>query len=385
MTDDIIIIGSGFAARQLIKNLRRLDNRLSLRLIAADSCDEYNKPELSQVFSQRQRAEDLTRLPARAFAESHNLMLHPHTPVTRINRAAHRIETNAGAFTYRKLVLALGAEPRIPAIPGREWMHTLNSQQEYRRAEAELQGAQRVLLLGGGLIGTELAMDLNRAGKQVMLVDRAAALLATLMPPEVSARLQHRLIGAGVQMYFNAALAGLARQDDQIVATLADGRTLHTDAVVCAIGLVPNIALAQEAGLQARHGIVVDDCLTTSDPAIFALGDCAEIQGRLLPYLQPAQLAAMTLAKNLTGAQDSLRLPPMLIKVKTPDLPLHLAGQTTAPDLHWAIEAGPEGLVACGRDGQQQLQAFVVSEGRMKQAFQLLKQLPDTARHLCTM
>ncbi|MDV5140358.1 NADH:flavorubredoxin reductase NorW [Chimaeribacter arupi] len=385
MTDDIIIIGAGFAARQLVKHLRRLDSRLSLRLIAADSADEYHKPELSQVFSQRQRAEDLTRLPAQAFAESHNLMLHPHTPVTRIDRAAQRVVTDAGTFTYHHLVLALGAEARIPPIPGRELMHTLNSQQEYRRAEAELQGAQRVLLLGGGLIGTELAMDLNRAGKQVMLVDRAAALLATLMPPEVSARLQHRLIGSGVQMYFNAEAAALARQDDQITATLADGRTLHADAVVCAIGLMPNIALAQGAGLQTRHGIVVDAHLATSDPAIFALGDCAEIQGRLWPYLQPAQLAAMTLAKNLTGARDSLRLPPMLIKVKTPDLPLHLAGEATAPDLHWVVEAGRDGLIACGRDDQQQLQAFVVSEGRMKEAFLLLKQLPDPMRHVCTM
>ena len=155
--------------------------------------------------------------------------------------------------------------------------------------------------------------------------------------------------------------------------------------MVCAIGLLPNLALAREAGLQTRHGIVVDDHLATSDPAIFALGDCAEIQGRLWPYLQPAQLAAMTLAKNLTGAQERLRLPPMLIKVKTPDLPLHLAGEATDPDLHWAIEAGRDGLVACGRDDQQQLRAFVVSEGRMKQAFLLLKQLPDSTRHVCTM
>ena len=90
--------------------------------------------------------------------------------------AAHRIETTAGDFTFGKLVLATGAEALVPPVSGSELMYTLNSQQEYRRCEENLRDAKRVLLIGGGLIGTELAMDLNRAGKQVTLVDRSGSL-----------------------------------------------------------------------------------------------------------------------------------------------------------------------------------------------------------------
>lgn len=375
MSSDIVIVGSGFAARQLIKNLRQHNKEVPVRLIAADSCDEYHKPELSHVFSLGQRADDLTRVTAAEYAEKNNIMLHPHTRVTRIDAAAHRIETSAGAFSFGKLVLATGAEALVPPVTGSELMYTLNSQQEYRQCEANLQDAKRVLLIGGGLIGTELAMDLNRAGKQVTLVDRSGSLLSALMPPEISARLQHCLLQAGVEMRFNCKLASLARYHDTLVATLSNGQQITCDAVVCAIGLRPNLALAQQAGLATRRGIVVDDRLTTSHPDIFALGDCAEIQGKLMPYLQPAQLAAMTLAKNLTGNSVSLTMPAMLVKVKTPDLPLHLAGNTGDADLNWEMQFSKAGIVAKGLDAVGQLKAFVVSEAHMKQALPLLKQL----------
>ena len=121
--------------------------------------------------------------------------------------------------------------------------------------------------------------------------------------------------------------------------------------------------------------MVVNNQLQTSDPAIYALGDCAEINGTVLPFLQPILLSAMCLSKNLLAQAGELKLPPMLVKVKTPDLPLHLAGDTRRDDLTWNIVAAKEGLVAKGVDAENQLRAFVVSEDKMKEAFALLKQL----------
>ena len=121
--------------------------------------------------------------------------------------------------------------------------------------------------------------------------------------------------------------------------------------------------------------MVVNNQLQTSDPAIYALGDCAEINGMVLPFLQPILLSAMCLSKNLLAQAGELKLPPMLVKVKTPDLPLHLAGDTRRDDLTWNIVAAKEGLVAKGLDAENQLRAFVVSEDKMKEAFALLKQL----------
>jgi nitric oxide reductase FlRd-NAD(+) reductase len=231
------------------------------------------------------------------------------------------------------------------------------------------------MILGGGLIGTELAMDFCRAGKQVILVDNASSLLASLMPAEVSARLQHRLNQMGVELVFNQRLESLSKTPQWINAALSNGRMIGVDAVVAAIGLRPNIGLAQHAGLAVNRGIQVNSQLQTSDANIYALGDCAEIDGKVLPFLQPIQFSAMTLAKNLLGANDGLTLPAMLVKVKTPDLPLHLAGETQRTDLQWQISAESQGLIAKGYDEAQQLRAFIVSEAHMKLAFGLLREL----------
>lgn len=376
MNHGIVIIGSGFAARQLVKNLRKQDMNVPLTLIAADSMDEYNKPDLSHVISQSQHADDLTRQTAGEFAEQFNLRLFPYTRVTDINASAHVVKSQDRQWQYDKLVLATGASAFVPPVPGRELMLTLNSQQEYRTCETRLRDAQRVLIVGGGLIGTELAMDFSRAGKAVTLVDNAASILSSLMPPEVSSRLQHRLTDMGVHLLMKSQLQSLEQTANGIRVMLDRNRSVNVDAVIAATGLRPETTLAHHAAAQINRGIQVDSYLQTTQPDIYSLGDCAEINGQVLPFLQPIQLSAMYLAKNLLGASAPLKLPAMLVKVKTPELPLHLAGETQRQDLNWQIAIEPEGMVAKGCDAQGTLRAFVVSEDRMKDAFALLKTLP---------
>lgn len=376
MNKGIVIIGSGFAARQLVKNIRRQDASVPLTLIAADSMDEYNKPDLSHVMSQNQRAEDLTRQTAGEFAEQFNLRLFPYTWVTDIDAAAHVVKAKDKAWQYDRLVLATGASAFVPPVDGRELLITLNSQQEYQASESLLRDAARVMIVGGGLIGTELAMDFCRAGKAVTLVDHAASILSALMPAEVSSRLQHRLTNMGVHLLLKSQLLGLSKTESGIRASLDRSRSIEVDAVIAATGLRPEIALAQRAGAETNRGIKVDSGLQTTQPDIYALGDCAEINGQVLPFLQPIQLSAMYLAKNLLGGSMPLKLPAMLVKVKTPELPLHLAGETQRQDLNWQISLAPQGMVARGEDDDGNLRAFVVSEDRMKEAFALLKSLP---------
>lgn len=375
MNAGIVIIGSGFAARQLVKNIRRLDGDVPIRLIAADSMDEYNKPDLSHVISLNQRADEMTRQRAGEFAEQFNLTLHANSWVSDIDTQNRRVKCGDHRWPYDRLVLATGSSALLPPIPGKELMLTLNSQQEYKANETTLRDARRVMILGGGLIGSELAMDFRRAGKEIMLVDNASSLLASLLPVEVSGRLQERLNQMGVELLFNQRLESLAKVPEGIRAALSNGRAVDVDAVVAAIGLRPNVGLAQHAGLNVNRGIQVNRQLQTSDPHIYALGDCAEIDGKVLPFLQPIQFSAMTLAKNLLGAADGLTLPAMLVKVKTPELPLHLAGETQRKDLCWQISAEAQGLIAKGYDEAQRLKAFVVSEAHMKQAFTLLREL----------
>lgn len=375
MKHGIVIIGSGFAARQLVKNIRKHDAQVPVRMIAADSMDEYNKPDLSHVISLNQRACDLTRQHAGEFAEQFDLTLNANSWVSGIDTRERLVKCGDQQWQYDKLVLATGSRALLPPIEGKELMLTLNSQQEYLACESTLREAKRVIILGGGLIGTELAMDFCRAGKQVILVDNAASLLASLMPAEVSSRLQQRLNQMGVELLFNQRLESLSQTPQGIHAALSNGRIVTVDAVVAAIGLRPNVDLAQHAGLAVNRGIQVNRQLQTSDANIYALGDCAEIDGKVLPFLQPIQFSAMTLAKNLLGAADGLNLPAMLVKVKTPELPLHLAGETQRHDLAWQISTEQQGLIAKGYDEAQQLRAFIVSEAHMKMAFGLLREL----------
>ncbi|MCM7621681.1 NADH:flavorubredoxin reductase NorW [Enterobacter sp. AD2-3] len=376
MSHGIVIIGSGFAARQLVKNIRKQDASVPLTVIAADSMDEYNKPDLSHVISQNQRAEDLTRQTAGEFAERFNLRLFPYTWVTDIDAAAHVVKATEKTWQYDRLVLATGASAFVPPIEGRELIITLNSQQEYQASETGLRDAQRVMIVGGGLIGTELAMDFCRAGKSVTLVDHAASILSSLMPAEVSSRLQHHLTAMGVHLLLKSQLQSLSKTEGGIRAMLDRNRSVEVDAVIAATGLRPETALAHRAGAEIQRGVKVNSYLQTTQPDIYALGDCAEINGQVLPFLQPIQLSAMYLAKNLLGGSAPLKLHAMLIKVKTPELPLHLAGETQRQDLSWKITLEQQGMVAHGVDNEGQLRAFVVSEDRMKEAFALLKLLP---------
>lgn len=375
MTEQIIIIGSGFAARQLVTNIRRQDKQVPIMLITADSGNQYNKPDLSHVFSLKQSADDLTQMSAEQFAQENNLNLQINTHVTAIDSQMKHIICGDQQFSYQKLVLATGARAIVPAVPGCEYMVTFNSQQEYRKHQSLLQTAQRILVLGGGLIGTELAMDLHRSGKQVTVIDRAHSLLASLMPAELSCRLQHKLSHMGIRTLLNNEVTGIEKTDTELLVSLLDGHIIKVDAVIAAIGIQPDTTLATTAMLKTGRGICVNRQLQTSDEHIYALGDCAEIEGKVMPFLQPIQMSSLTLAKNLLGASESVTFPPMLLKVKTPDLPLFLAGDTQRDDLNWELSLSSAGIAARGFDAMKQLRAFIVSEQHTPKAFMMLREL----------
>nr|MBG3151529.1 NADH:flavorubredoxin reductase NorW [Proteus mirabilis] len=377
LSNGIVIIGAGFAARQLVKNIRKFNADIPITLIASDSIDEYNKPDLSHVISQAQSADDLTKQTAQDFALQYQLAIHPYTQITDINTDEKRIQSMQGEqWYYDKLILATGAKTYCPPISGHELMLTLNSQQEYRAYETQIHHAKRILILGAGLIGTELAMDFSRAGKEVILADISGQLLSSLIPADLSGRLQSSLTEIGVRLMLKSPLQSLTQTDNGILATFNQHHQLTVDCVIAATGLTPNIELAHLAGLHTDRGIIVNEYLQSSDKDIYALGDCAQINGSLLPFLQPIQLSAMHLAKSLVGENNApLNLPPMIIRVKTPLMPLHLAGETARKDLTWNISTTQSGIIAKGFDENDELRAFVVTEEQVKEAFALLRAL----------
>lgn len=253
---------------------------------------------------------------------------------------------------------------------------TLNSLQHYRQYQDQLANSQRVLIVGSGLIGSELANDFLLAGKQITLCDPTDRLLCSLTPDFVSERLHSVLAQAGCKFAFNTTLASLDRRSDGLLATFSDGTSIVVDSVVCAAGLRPRITLAQAAGLNVNRGIMVDKQLATSSAHIYALGDCAEIDGQLLPYLQPITVSAQALAKTLAGEQTRVQWPVMPVNVKTSSYPVQLAGEVRSDDLIWQLDEDDNGLI--GQAFRHDvLVGFVTSGQHITRSMALIKQLAE--------
>lgn len=380
MTAPIIIIGSGFAAYQLVKTVRRMDPTIPIQIFTADDGAEYNKPDLSHVFSKQQTATDLVIKSGEAFADEHKVTLHANTLIERVEAQTNQVVANGHYYPYSKLVFATGAKAFVPPMHGNAVAEvlTLNSRIEYQSAENQLSLAKRVLVIGGGLIGVEIAMDLANSGKSVTVVEPNTHLLANLIPEFVAVPLENQLQQQGVHLALSNSVQAVNRINQTLVVTLNDGREYHVDAVISAAGLRANTKLAASAGIDVGKGIAVDQCLQTSVKDVYALGDCAEIQGRMMPYLQPIVLSANVLAKQLLGQDAQLVLPPMMVKVKTSTYPIQLSGGFE-PTSSWQVHITPSGMVAKAENLCKQFTGFVVTGDQVSQAFPLLRELSQSA------
>jgi NAD(P)H-nitrite reductase large subunit len=342
----VVIVGSGHAGLQLARQFRRHAPATPLVIVCADDGADYPKPQLSHAVSKRQSAADLIRKSAKEVALELKALLLTGQQVNAIDPERQVIQLAERELPYRDLVLAVGAEAWVPPVSGDavDAIITLNSLQHYQQYQEQLVNSQRILIVGSGLIGSELANDFLLAGKQITLCDPTDRLLFSLTPDFVSERLHSVLAQAGCKFAFNTTLASLDRQSDGLLATFSDGTSIVVDSVVCAAGLRPRIALAQVAGLNVNRGIVVDKQLATSASHIYALGDCAEIDGQLLPYLQPITLSAQALAKTLAGEQTLVQWPVMPVNVKTSSYPVQLAGEVRSDDLIWQLDEDDNGL-----------------------------------------
>lgn len=165
--DNIVLVGAGFAALQTIKMIRKTDPNIAITIVTADAGIEYSKPNLSHVFSQAQTPQQLAINTAQQLAELHNVVIKTNVWVNEINTEQQFIVAGDDIIPYSKLVLATGAAPFIPAAEGlsAQATITLNSLEEFEKHKAQIDAAQRITVIGGGLIGVELAFDLQTAGK----------------------------------------------------------------------------------------------------------------------------------------------------------------------------------------------------------------------------
>lgn len=374
----LVIIGAGLAGYMLAKEWRKLDAATPLTILTADDGAFYSKPLLSTALTQQKTPEQLVITAAEIMAQELNAKIITHAIVTQIDPVANQLHYNQHTLTFSKLVLACGAEVMPLRLNGDALadVQSINNLSDYRRFRQWLAGKKHLAILGAGLVGCEFANDLLNAGYAVTVIAPDAYPLAAVLPVPVGHLLQDRLAQQGLIWRLNHAATAIDRHHQQFAITLSDHQQIIADGVIAAIGLRPQVNLARQAGIQINRGIVVNRWQQTHFPHIFALGDCAEVDGLVQMYVAPLLQSARALAKILTDHREPVHYPVMPIVVKTPALPLVFCASPAQVIGEWHIEGEGHHLRALFHDAAGQLRGFALAGDKIRDKMALAKQLP---------
>jgi len=270
-------------------------------------------------------ADDIADMDAASKAASLNIEVRTETRVIKIDSKKKRLTTAKGGIQYGKLILALGAHQRELPVDGdaADSVLRVNDLMAYKKLRTRLEsGVQHVTILGGGLIGCEFAEDLTAGGYHVSVIEPADYPLASLLPEHTAQELRQHLEEKGVKWHFNSTLDSIEHSDGRLRAIMSNGDAFDTDLVLSAAGLVANTQLAEKTGLGVNRGIITDRLMQTTEQDIYAIGDCAEVEGQVFAYIEPIRRQAVTIAAKLRGEDKPFSTLPPLVRVKTPSFPL---------------------------------------------------------------
>lgn len=383
----IVIIGSGMAGYAVAREFRKLNPDHELVMICADDATNYAKPTLSNALVGKKAPENIALGDAAKMAAQLNMRIETHTWVKAIDATAHELivikDQSEQKQAYSKLVLAVGAQPIRLAISGdgSDDIHVVNNLNDYKafRASLEKREDKRVVILGAGLIGCEFANDLQHTDHQVTVIDLAPQPLGRLLPAHVADVFQQNLEETGINFVLGTTVEKVSKvENSDYLVTLANGQSVVADVVLSAVGLQPNASVAKESGVQIGRGILTNSQLETNLADIFAVGDCAEVNGTLLPYVMPIMQQARALAKTLNGETTAVHYPAMPVAVKTPAAPLTVLPAPANIDVTWDTEEFEDGMIAKATDTEGTLRGFVLlGATAAKQRLTLTKQVPD--------
>ena len=382
----IVIIGSGMAGYTLAREYRKLNAEQALVMVCADDAVNYAKPTLSNALVGKKAPEQIGLGDATKMSAQLNIKIQAHTSVRSIDVEKHELSLDVDGQTttqqYSKLILAVGAHPIRLAIAGdgSDDILVVNSLNDYRafRENLDKKNDKRVVILGAGLIGCEFANDLQNTGHQATVIDLAPQPLGRLLPSHVAEAFKQNMEETGIQFVLGTTVEKVSKQADAYIVTLANGQNLIADVVLSAIGLQPNICLAQDAGINTSRGVITNTLMETNQADVYAIGDCAEVNGMLLPYVMPLMQQARALAKTLSGQTTSVHYPAMPVAVKTPAAPLTVLPAPADVEVTWETEEFDDGMIAKATDAENTLRGFVLLGAKAgKQRLSLTKLVPD--------
>ncbi|MES0873995.1 NAD(P)/FAD-dependent oxidoreductase [Sinimarinibacterium thermocellulolyticum] len=314
----VVIVGAGQAGGEAAAELRRQGFAGRVIILGEEPQPPYKRPPLSKAYLSGAVNEESLYVMQPAQLAKVNIEFRGNTKVIRIDRKAKHLELADGSTqAYDKLVIATGGRARPLPIPGADASNVflLRTIEDVQKIKALCAPGKRVTIVGGGFIGLEGAAVLVKMGLKVTLLEGLPRVLARVTVPEVSAFFERVHREAGVDLRTGAQLAGF-EGNPVTAAVLADGTRIDTDLVVVGIGLIANTELAQAAGLAIDNGIVVDEFGATSDPDIYAAGDCTNHPSRFLGRMvrlesvQNAMEQGRAVARNLLGKNEPYQTVP---------------------------------------------------------------------------
>ena len=366
----IVIIGAGLAGWHVIDAIRAKDKDIPITLITADSGDRYHKPMLTMAISQKKSAADLVRATGVDAAEAANIKLLANTQVTDVDTTTQQLQlisalrsdpvyTNYATIGYDKLVLAMGAHPIFPKSLPEDLVWHVNHIERFGQLQEKLAtGSQHVAIVGAGMVGTEIAEDLLKAGHQVTLIDLNDAPLSQMLPPKATSRIAQAVNSQGINFLGGYQVSAITRLSDgklqvsyEALASATDSSTaepiepLMVDHVIASTGLTVDDKLPTAAGVDfdRRTGIVVDaPTLRTSTANIYAIGDCMSINGVACRYVAPLRAQAATIADDILGHEhNGYEHKPPMIRLKNKAISVMVTGVPQAVG-NWQVKTESE-------------------------------------------
>lgn len=349
----MVIIGGGIAASRAANALRDGGWNGPITLVSDEKHVPYDRPPLSKSFMTDAPAPApyLTDIAALAAIDVDFISANA---ATRIEPKASTVRLSDGqSLPYEKLLIATGAQPRRLTLPGSESarVHYLRTIEDSLAISGQLKAGAHMIVIGGGFIGLEIACSARKLGARVTVIEGLPRILSRGVPQEIAQVVASRHRQEGVALHCNANITHLVESDDVIGVTLADGQTITGDLVVAGIGAQPATDLASNAGLAIENGIRVDSYLQTSDPDIFAAGDCVSFPlatyGNTRVRLESwrnAQDQGVVAAANMLGKQQAYEAIPWFWSDQY-DLSLQIVGLRGAQDRSIRRDLGDDAFI----------------------------------------
>lgn len=356
----IVIVGAGLAGWHVIDAIRTKDKDIPITLITADNGDRYHKPMLTMAISQKKSAADLVRATGSDAAEAAEVTLLANTHVMNIDPVSQTLQIASStqsetAISYDKMVLAMGAHPIFLSSLPEDLVWHVNHIERFGQLQEKLaSGRQHVAIVGAGMVGTEIAEDLLKAGHEVTLIDLNDAPLSQMLPSKATARIAQAVKSQGINFLGGYQVSDVIRNSDgklqvsyESVASDADSNIaqslepLVVDHVIASTGLTVDDKLPAAAGVEfnRRTGIVVDaTTLRTNTTSIYAIGDCMSINGVACRYVAPLRAQAATIADDVLGHEhDGYDHKPPMIRLKNKAISVMVTGVPQAAG-NWQVK-----------------------------------------------